>query len=417
MLVHAEQVVHRYLVKTMCDERPPEGSFDLFAVEGGTAAMCYVFKQPDRESAPPARRHDRARHADLHALHRAAAPRATIDFETVEVDAEPVDRGRHTWQYRDERDRPSSPIRASRPSSWSIPSNPASFAIASDDAAAHRRSGAHQAARPDDSDRRRLRDVRRGLPLARRRSAAQHDPGLLVLEAFRLHRLASGRRRAPSGQHLRHGDCGACPTTDRAALRKRYETLTTDPGAACKFIDRMVADSRDVALNHTAGLSTPQQVQMTLFSLFALLDRDDAYQTRCREIVRDRLAAARGGPRLRCSGRSAARRLLRRLSTSRPGAAQRSGTSSPNTSPSITIRSMIVIALAQTLRHGAAERYGLRRSAVVGSRLAREPRCARLRGDRPRHSLRRAAGSRRVARLTAPVARRPSRSSASSRSA
>jgi aspartate 4-decarboxylase len=42
MLVHAEQVVHRYLVKTMCGERPPAGKFDLFAVEGGTAAMCYA---------------------------------------------------------------------------------------------------------------------------------------------------------------------------------------------------------------------------------------------------------------------------------------------------------------------------------------------------------------------------------------
>ena len=34
----------------------------------------------------------------------------------------------------------------------------------------------------------------------------------------------------------------------------------------------MAADSRAVGLNHTAGLSTPQQVQMTLFALDALLD-------------------------------------------------------------------------------------------------------------------------------------------------
>jgi aspartate 4-decarboxylase len=57
-----------------------------------------------------------------------------------------------------------------------------------------------------------------------------------------------------------------------------------------KFIDRMVADSRNVALNHTAGLSLPQQVQMALFSLFALLDSDDSYKLRCREIVHERLA-------------------------------------------------------------------------------------------------------------------------------
>src|SRR6476620_1517118 len=77
---------------------------------------------------------------------------------------------------------------------------------------------------------------------------------------------------------------------ERAALNDRYSSLALDP-EKIKFIDRMVADSRDVALNHTAGLSLPQQVQMTLFSLFALLDRDDAYERRCRAIVQERLAA------------------------------------------------------------------------------------------------------------------------------
>jgi len=43
MLVHVERVVHDYLMKEMCDGRPPKGTFDLFAVEGGTAAMCYIF--------------------------------------------------------------------------------------------------------------------------------------------------------------------------------------------------------------------------------------------------------------------------------------------------------------------------------------------------------------------------------------
>ena len=75
ILVNTEQVVHRYLVKTMCNEQPPEGRFDLFAVEGGTAAMCYVFKTPDREPSSPSRRYDRARRAHLHALHRTAAAR------------------------------------------------------------------------------------------------------------------------------------------------------------------------------------------------------------------------------------------------------------------------------------------------------------------------------------------------------
>ena len=55
-----------------------------------------------------------------------------------------------------------------------------------------------------------------------------------------------------------------------------------------KFIDRMVADSRRVALNHTAGLSLPQQTQMMLFALFCLTDTSNAYKQLTRQIVRRR---------------------------------------------------------------------------------------------------------------------------------
>jgi len=52
-----------------------------------------------------------------------------------------------------------------------------------------------------------------------------------------------------------------------------------------------VADSRDVALNHTAGLSLPQQVMMSLFSLYELMDTAKAYQAACMEIVHRRSKA------------------------------------------------------------------------------------------------------------------------------
>ena len=58
-----------------------------------------------------------------------------------------------------------------------------------------------------------------------------------------------------------------------------------------KFIDRIVADSRDVALNHTAGLSLPQQVMMTMFSLLRTDGRRKEYQKACMEIVHRRLTA------------------------------------------------------------------------------------------------------------------------------
>src|SRR6185436_11927381 len=44
MLVHNERIVHEYLMWAVCGQPRPAGKFDLYAVEGGTAAMCYIFK-------------------------------------------------------------------------------------------------------------------------------------------------------------------------------------------------------------------------------------------------------------------------------------------------------------------------------------------------------------------------------------
>jgi aspartate 4-decarboxylase len=87
------------------------------------------------------------------------------------------------------------------------------------------------------------------------------------------------------------------PEGTRRELNTRYSPLTLHP-EKIKFIDRMVADSRCVALNHTAGLSLPQQVQMTLFSLFALLDKEDRYKKLTKEIVQRRLKALWAGMNL-----------------------------------------------------------------------------------------------------------------------
>jgi aspartate 4-decarboxylase len=74
------------------------------------------------------------------------------------------------------------------------------------------------------------------------------------------------------------------PDAELKALDKRYGALTLEPRKV-KMIDRIVADSRDVALNHTAGLSLPQQVMMTLFSLSEMMDVEKRYQKACVEIV------------------------------------------------------------------------------------------------------------------------------------
>lgn len=77
------------------------------------------------------------------------------------------------------------------------------------------------------------------------------------------------------------------PEDKKAKLHHRYETLTSDP-SRIKFIDRMVADSRAVALNHAAGLSAPQQVMMTLFSLYSLLDTENTYKDEVMSICQKR---------------------------------------------------------------------------------------------------------------------------------
>jgi aspartate 4-decarboxylase len=64
---------------------------------------------------------------------------------------------------------------------------------------------------------------------------------------------------------------------DKAALRKRYAIESTKP-EEIPFIERIVMDSRDVSLAHTGGLSTPQQAIMALFSLFELIDKKQAYK-------------------------------------------------------------------------------------------------------------------------------------------
>jgi len=65
------------------------------------------------------------------------------------------------------------------------------------------------------------------------------------------------------------------PVKELAALDTRDGAPTLEPRKV-KFIDRIVADSRDVALNHTAGLSLGQRVMMSLFPLAELTDTTKA---------------------------------------------------------------------------------------------------------------------------------------------
>nr|WP_206204814.1 bifunctional aspartate transaminase/aspartate 4-decarboxylase [Thermococcus sp. MV11] len=80
------------------------------------------------------------------------------------------------------------------------------------------------------------------------------------------------------------------PEEVQEILEKRYAPITPDV-RELKFIDRLVADSRNVALRHTAGLSTPQQVQMVLFALYALMDEEERYKKTVKHVLRRRYRA------------------------------------------------------------------------------------------------------------------------------
>jgi aspartate 4-decarboxylase len=287
MLRHAEQVVHAYLMREMCDDRPPPGRFALYAVEGGTAAMAYVFPSlvANRVLKP----------GDTIALGTPIfTPYLEIPhldeyrFEVVKVaQTDMAPDGRHAWQYASEElDKLEDP----RVKAFFVvnPANPGAVAI--DAHGLQRIVRIVKTRRPDLII---LTDDVYGTFVPGFRSLAAELPGNTILVySYSKHFGCTGWRLGVIAMHednVVDRLIVRLPDADRAALARRYGSISLAPDRL-RFIDRLVADSRAVALNHTAGLSLPQQLQMTLFSLFALLDEGDRYKRRCQQIVHERLA-------------------------------------------------------------------------------------------------------------------------------
>jgi aspartate 4-decarboxylase len=293
MLVHAERVVHAYLAKEMCGGKAPAGKFDIFAVEGGTAAMCYIFDSL----------------LVNHLLNRGdkvalALPMFTpyievchldrFHFDIVAMNASELSAsdGRHTWQYPDaEIDRLQDP--SIKALFFVNPSNPPSVAMRA--SSIERLANLVKSKRPDlivVTD-----DVYGTFVPGFRSLMAEIPQNTIGVYSFSKYFGCTGWRLGVVAIHQNNifdTAIAKLPERIRQELNTRYGPLTLHP-EALKFIDRMVADSRCVALNHTAGLSLPQQVQMTLFSLFALLDKDDRYKKLTKEIVQRRLKALWAG--------------------------------------------------------------------------------------------------------------------------
>jgi len=275
MLVHLEQVVHDYLIQEMCNNQAPPGKYDLFAVEGGTAAMCYIFDSliankllfiGDRIAlmVPTFTPYLEIPHL------------ARYDFDIVRINALELDeRGIHTWQYTNsEIDKLADPtIKALYVVN---PSNPPSVAIRNES-----KNHIMEVVKNHNPNLMIITDDVYGTFVDNFRSLMAELPfNTLGVYSFSKYFGATGWRLGVIAVHQDNvfDQLLKDLSLDKAeALEERYATISLCP-EKLRFIDRMVADSRQVALNHTAGLSTPQQVQMGLFSLFAMLDPENRYK-------------------------------------------------------------------------------------------------------------------------------------------
>ena len=225
MLVHNEQIVHEYLQWAMCGLPRPKGKFKLYAVEGGTAAMCYIFKSMKTNRLLNA--------GDTIAL---GTPIFTpylemphledYDLKIVNVQAQPGEPLAVRRRGAEE---------AARPGDQGVlPGEPRQPERRGPERQDHRedRRDPEEAARPDPAHRRRLRHVRARVPLAARRLPAQHDRRLFLQQVLRLHRLAPRRDRGARGQPVRQADREA-PGADRSRSSTSATARSRSSRASC----------------------------------------------------------------------------------------------------------------------------------------------------------------------------------------
>jgi aspartate 4-decarboxylase len=280
ILNNAEVVINKYLAQEMCAGNPPSGKFDLFATEGGTAAMDYIFTSLIENKL-------------LHKGDKIAlgtpifTPYLEIphlnDYEFVELEVKQDEN--LNWQYPD-----SEIEKLADPSVKAFflvnPSNPSSVAI--QQATLDKIAELVKTRRKDLII---LTDDVYGTFVNGFKSLAAIAPNNTILVySYSKYFGCTGLRLGVIAIHednVFDKMIAKLPEEDKKQLYKRYETVILNPNKM-KLIERMVADSRSVALHHTAGLSTIMQVQMMLFSLHCLVDKKSEYKKGVQYIVRHR---------------------------------------------------------------------------------------------------------------------------------
>jgi aspartate 4-decarboxylase len=283
MLVHNERIVHEYLMWAMCGKPRPIGKFDLYAVEGGTAAMCYIFKSLKANRL--------LRPGDTIAL---GTPIFTpylelphledygLKFITIQAPQE------NRFQFTDTELKK---LEDPKVKAFFLvnPGNPTGVAISKE--VISKIANLVKTKRPDLML---LTDDVYGTFVHDFRSLLGELPqNTIGVYSYSKYVGCTGWRLGVIAVHednIFDKMIAKLPDADLKALDKRYGTLVLEP-RKIKFIDRIVADSRDVALNHTAGLALPQQVMMSLFSLAEMMDGAKLYQKACMEIVHRRAKA------------------------------------------------------------------------------------------------------------------------------
>jgi aspartate 4-decarboxylase len=280
MLRHTEEIVKAYLAHEMYGALPRGGDFSVFATEGGTAAMTYVF-QTLRANGLIHPGDKIALGTPIFSPYLEIPPLPDYRLEIVDIRMD-----EHAdWQFP-----PSEIAKLEDPAIKVLcvvnPSNPPSTKMTGD--VLSQLAELIATRRPDlfvitDDVYATFADDFVSLFAACPRNT-------LCVYSFSKYFGATGWRLGAIALHednVFDEALAVLPEDARRGLDQRYMTLTTTP-RELRFIDRLVADSRSVALNHTAGLSTPQQLQMALFSLHGLMDTEHRYKGAAKRLIRDR---------------------------------------------------------------------------------------------------------------------------------
>jgi aspartate 4-decarboxylase len=280
MLVHNERIAQEYLSWAMCGNPRPPGKFDLYAVEGGTAAMCYIFKslKANRLLFPG---DTIALGTPIFTPYLEMTHLEDYDLKVVNIAAPQENR----FQFTDAEIKK---LEDPKIKAFFIvnPGNPTGMALSKETI-----SNLVKLVKNKRPELMLLTDDVYGTFVDDFRSLLGELPhNTIGVYSYSKYFGATGWRLGVIAIHednIFDKMIAKLPDAHVKALDKRYGPLTLEP-RKMKFIDRIVADSRDVGLNHTAGLSLPQQVMMSMFSLCELMDAKKDYQKACKEIVHKR---------------------------------------------------------------------------------------------------------------------------------